>query len=112
MSAEVRFGFRRWFRFSRLVDSDHSELIPLALTQTRHSCLQLINGGHAVLIISDQSIKPASELVFLLDDVVGDGSASIILRFLPSQCDGFIVKINNLWLSRLTWRSLKKYLLN
>ena len=102
MSRKVRFSFVAWPRLSRLVDRHNPELIPLALTQTRHPRLQLINGGHAVIIISDQSIKPASELVFLLDDEVSDRSSSIISWFVPSQSHTFIIKVNNSWLSRFT----------
>ena len=101
----MRFGFWRWVRFSCLVDSDHPELIPLAFAETRYPCFQLINGGHTVLVVSDECIKPSSELVLLLDDVVGDGSASIVLGLLPAQCDGLVVKVNNLWFTRLTGRS-------
>ena len=87
VSAEVGFGFGGRLRLSGLVDSDHSELVPLALAKAWHSRLQLVNGGHTVLVIGDEGIKPATELVFLLNDVVCDGSTAVILGFSPSECD-------------------------
>ena len=105
MPAEVRFGFGGRLRLSGLVDGDHSELVPLALAQARHSRLQLVDCCCAVLVVSDESIKPSSELVFLLDDVVTDGTATVALWFLPPQCDGFVVKVNNLWFTGLAGRS-------
>ena len=105
VSAEVGFGFGGRLRLSGLVDSDHSELVPLAFTQAGHAGLQLVNGGDTVLVVSDESIKPTSELVFLLDDVVTDGTATIALGFLPPQCDGFVVKVDNLWFTWLAGRS-------
>ena len=109
MSAEVGLGLGRGLRLAGLVDGDDSELVPLALAQPRYSSLQLVNGGHTVLVIGDQRVKPAAKLVFLLNDVVCDGSASVVLGFVPSQCDGFVVEINNLRFARLAWRSCKVY---
>ena len=105
VSAEVGFGFGGRLRLSGLVDSDHSELVPLALTKAGHASLQLVNSRHAVLVVSDEGVKPASELVFLLDDVVADGTAAIALRLLPPECDGFVVKVDNLGFTRLAGRS-------
>ena len=105
VSAEVRFGLGRGIWLSSLVDSDHSELVPLAFTQAGHASLQLVNGGDTVLVVSDESIKPTSELVFLLDDVVADRPATIALWFLPPQRDGFVVKVDDLWFTRLAGRS-------
>ena len=62
----------------------------------------------AVLIISYEGIKPAAELVLLLDDIVCDGTASIVLGFVPPQRDRFVVKVNNLgfaWLARRFWEN-------
>ena len=103
--AEVRFGFGGRLRLSGLVDGDHSELVPLALAQTRHSGLQLVDCRRAVLVIGDESIKPAAELVFLLNDIVRDGTATVLLGLVPSQCDRLVVEVDNLWLSRGTGRS-------
>ena len=105
MPAEVRFGFGRRLGLSGLVHGDHSELVPLALTQPRYSRLQLVNCGHTVLVIGDQGVKPAAKFVFLLNDVVCNGTAAVIFGFIPSQCDGFVVEINNLGFARLAWRS-------
>ena len=87
--------------FSCLVDGHNSELVPLALAQTRYPGLELVNGGHAVVIIRDQSVKPAAKLVFLLNNEVCDRSASVIRGFVPSECDTLIVKVNNSRFSRL-----------
>ena len=88
-----------------LVDRHDPELVPLALAQPRHPRLQLVNGRHAVVVIRDESVKPAAEFVFLLNDVVCNGTAAVIFGFIPSQCDGFVVEINNLGFARLAWRS-------
>ena len=109
MSTQVRLGLGRGLGLAGLVDGDNPELIPLALAQPRYSRLQLVDGGHTVLVIGDQRVKPAAKLVFLLNDVVCDGSATVVLGFVPSQCDGFVVEINNLGFPRLAWRSFKKY---
>ena len=102
VSAEVRFGFRGRLRLSGLVDGDHSELVPLALAQARHSRLQLVDCCCAVLVVRDESIKPAAELVFLLNDIVRDRAATILLGLVPSQRDRLVVEVDNLWLSRGT----------
>ena len=103
--AEVRFGFGGRLRLSGLVDGDHSELVPLALAQARHSRLQLVDGGCAVLVVGDEGVEPAAKLVFLLNDVVGDRSTTILLGFVPSQGDRLVVKVNNLGFSRGAGRS-------
>ena len=105
VSAEVGFGFGGRLRLSGLVDSDHSELVPLALAKAWHSRLQLVNGGSAVLVVGDESVEPAAELVFLLDDVVGDGAATVLLRLVPSQRHRLVVEVDNLRLSRCAGRS-------
>jgi hypothetical protein len=68
--AQVRFGFGGGLRLAGLVDGDDPELVPLSLAEARHTRLQLVDGGGAVLIVSDKGIKPSSEFVFLLDNVV------------------------------------------
>ena len=87
VSAEVGFGFRRGFGLSRLVDCDDPELVPLALAQPRHPGLELVDGGHAVLVVRDEGVEPAAELVLLLDDVVCDGPPAVVLGLVPAQCD-------------------------
>ena len=104
MSAQVRFGLGARLGLSRLVDGDHTELVDLALAQPRHPRLQLVDGGHAVLVISNESIKPAAKLVLLLNDVVRDRAATVILGFVPTQGDGLVVKVNNLGFAGLAWR--------
>ena len=103
MAGKMWFSFITWPRFSGFVDSNNPELVPLALAETGHPCLQLVDGGHAVVIVRDQSVKPASKLVLLLDDKMGDWPSSVISRFVPSQCYTFVVKINNSRLSGLSW---------
>ena len=105
VSAEVGFGLRRWVGLSCLVDGDHSELVPLAFTQPGHASLQLVDGRHTVLVVGDEGIEPAAELVFLLDDVVADGAAAVTLGLLPPECDGLVVEVDNLWFTRLAGRS-------
>merc|ERR1719384_2567279 len=63
VSAEVGFGFGRGFGLSRLVDCDDPELVPLALAQPRHPGLELVDGRHAVLVVRDEGVEPAAELV-------------------------------------------------
>ena len=87
VSAEVGFGFGRGFGLSRLVDCDDPELVPLALAQPRHPGLELVDGRHAVLVVRDEGVKPAAELVLLLDDVVCDGPPAVVLGLVPAQCD-------------------------
>ena len=87
VSAEVGFGFRRGFGLSRLVDCDDPELVPLALAQPRHPGLELVDGRHAVLVVRDEGVEPAAELVLLLDDVVCDGPPAVVLGLVPAQCD-------------------------
>merc|ERR1712183_512358 len=65
-----------------------------------HACFQLLNGGDAIIIISDKSIKPATKFVLLLDDVVTNGSATSIFRFAPSQSHRFVVKVHDLGFTR------------
>ena len=78
------FSFITWPRFSCLVDGHNPELVPLALAKPRHPRLQLVDGGHAIVVVRDQGVKPTSELVFLLDDKMSDGPASVISGFVPS----------------------------
>lgn len=80
-------GFGGGVGLSGLVDGNHPELVPLALAQAGHACLQLVDGGCAVLVVCDEGIEPASELVFLLDDVVGDGPAPVVLGLVPPKGD-------------------------
>merc|ERR1712211_140966 len=103
---KVGFGFGGRLRLSGLVDSDHSELVPLALAQAWHSRLQLVNSGSAVLVVGDESVEPAAELVFLLDDIMGDGAATVLLRLVPSQRHRLVVEVDNLGFSRGTGRSV------
>ena len=105
VSAEVGFGFGGRLGLSGLVDSDHSELVPLALAQARHSRLQLVDCCCAVLVVGDESVKPAAKLVFLLNDIVRDRAATILLGLVPSQCDRLVVEVDNLRLSRCAGRS-------
>lgn len=46
----------------------------------------------AVLVVRDQRVKPAAELVFLLDDVVGDGAPAVLLGLLPPQGHRLVVE--------------------
>ena len=74
------------------------------------SGLELVNSCHAVVVVRDESVKPAAELVFLLDDEVSDGAATAVSRFIPAQRHTLVVKINNSRLSGLTgrlWRRKK-----
>lgn len=70
VSAKVGSGLRRWLRFSGFVHSNNAELVPLALAQSRHPSLQVLDGGDAVRIVRNQGVKPAAELVLLLNDVM------------------------------------------
>ena len=94
-----------WVGFAGFVNCDYAELIPLALAEARNSGLQLVNCGCAVLVVCDESVEPAAELVFLLDDVVGDGAATVLLRLVPSQRHRLVVEVDNLGFSRGTGRS-------
>ena len=105
MSAEVGLGLGRGVRLARLIDRDDAKLIPLALAEAGHPRLQLVNRGHAVLVVRDEGVKPAAEFVFLLDDVVGDGTPAVVLGLVPSQCHGFVVKVHNFRLARGAGRS-------
>ena len=98
-------GFGGGVGLSGLVDGNHPELVPLALAQAGHACLQLVDGGCAVLVVCDEGIEPASELVFLLDDVMRNWATTILFWLVPSESDRFVVKVNNLWLTRLAGRS-------
>lgn len=101
----MRFSFRTRIGFSGLVDSNDPELIPFTLTETWNPGLQLIYSCYTVLIVCDKGIEPAAEFVFLLNDIVRNGTATIMFGFIPSQGDRFVVKINNLRFSRCTRRS-------
>ena len=102
MSAEVWLGLGRGVGLARLVDRNDTELVPLALAQAGHPRLQLVDGRHAVLVVRDEGVEPAAEFVFLLDDVVGDGPAAVVLGLVPPQGDGFVVKVHD---SRLAGRA-------
>ena len=85
-----------WVGFTGFVNCDHAELIPLALAEARNSRLQLVNCGRAVLVVCDESVEPAAEFVFFLNDVVCDGTTSVVLWFVPPEGYGFVVKVHNL----------------
>ena len=87
VSGEVGLSLVTGPGLARLVDRDYPELVPLALAQARHSRLQLVDCCCAVLVVSDESVKPAAELVFLLNDIVRDGAATVLLGLVPSQRD-------------------------
>ena len=53
--------------------------------QSRHPSLQLSDSGATVCVISDESFEPAAKLVLLLDDVVGDGTATVCDRLVPPE---------------------------
>ena len=81
---QVGLGLIAWPRLPGLVNRHNPELVPLALAQTRHPGLQLVNCGAAVVIIRDEGVKPAAEFVFLLDDEMCDGPTSVISGLVPS----------------------------
>lgn len=104
VSAEMRLGLQTWPGFSSLVHGHDPELVPFALAQSWNPRLQLIDDGAAVVIVRDQRVKPASELVLLLNDVVSDGPATIVSWLLPSQGHGLVVEVYNVRLLWSTWR--------
>ena len=63
-------GVRWRIRFASLVDSNDSELVPFALTEAWNARFQLLDGGHTVVVVGDEGVEPASEFVFLLNNVV------------------------------------------
>jgi len=95
---------RRRFRLSGLVDGDDPKLIPLSFAQAWHASLQLVDLCFAVRVVRDQRIEPAAKLILLLDHVVRDGTATIVLGLVPPQRDGLVVEVYDLWLARLAWR--------
>ena len=105
MSAEMglRLRWRVWL--AGLVDRNHTELIPLALAEAGHTRLQLVYRCRTVLVVCDESVEPAAEFVFFLNDVVCDRTSAVVLGFVPAQGHGFVVKVNNLGLTRRAWRS-------
>ena len=65
--------------------------------QTVSTCLpgfQLLNGRRAVLVVGDESIEPTAKLVLLLDDVVGDGTSTVVRRWAPTKGHRLVVKVN------------------
>ena len=59
------------FTFSRhqkrnLILPIEDDYIPFSLTESRNPGLQLLNGGGTVVVVRDESVKPASKLVLLL----------------------------------------------
>ena len=80
----------------------------ITFAEPGNSGLELVNSGHAVIVVRDESIKPAAELVFLLDDEVGDRSSSAVGWFVPAQSDALVVKVHNARLPRLTGRLWKQ----
>ena len=99
---------RARIRLSCLVDRDDPELVPLALAQAGHAGLQLVDCGLAVLVVGDQGVEPSAELVLLLDDVVGDGSAAVVLGLVPPQGHGLVVEVGDLGLAGLAGRSCSR----
>ena len=91
-------GFRGRLGFAGLVDGDDPELVPLALAEAGHARLQLVYRRHAVLVVRDEGVEPAAELVFLLDDVVGDGAPTVVLRLLPPEGHRLVVEVDNVGL--------------
>ena len=82
--AKVRFCFKAWPRLSGFVNSNNTKLVPFSFTETRNSCFQFINNSTTVGIICHKSIKPATKSVFFLNNVMCDGSATIICGPVPS----------------------------
>ena len=101
MSAEVRFRVRRGVRLSGLVDGDDPELVPLSLAKSGHAGLQVVDRRVAVLVVGDEGVKPAAKLVLLLNDVVRDRPAAVVLRLVPLQGHGLVVEVCDLGLSWL-----------
>ena len=58
VSTEMRFSFKTRPGFSSLVNSYNPELIPFTLTQPWNPSFKLVNSSTAVIIVSNQSIKP------------------------------------------------------
>lgn len=58
-------------------------------------------------IISDESIKPASKLVLLLDDVVRNGSTTSVLWLGPTEGDRLVVEVHDARLARSAGRFWK-----
>ena len=81
---QVGLGLVARPRLPGLVGRHDPELIPLALAQTWHPGLQLVNRGATVVVVRDEGVKPAAEFVFLLDDEMCDRSTSVISGLVPS----------------------------
>ena len=97
------FGLAAWPRLASFVDSNHPELVPLAFAKTRDPGLQLINNGAAVAVVGDQSVKPPSKLVLLLNDVVSDWPPAVRLRLLPSKRNRLVVEVRDVGFLWRTW---------
>ena len=93
MSAEVGLGLETGERLPCLVDGHYAELVPLALAEPGHARLQLVDGGAAVVIVRHEGVEPSAELVLLLDDVVGDGTAAVVQRLVPLQGHRLVVEL-------------------
>ena len=76
----------------------------LTFTEPGNSGLQLVNGGHAVIIVRDESVKPPAELVLLLNDEMCDGTASTVRGLVPPESDALVVEVHYAGLSGLTGR--------
>jgi hypothetical protein len=59
-------------------------------------------------IIRDESIKPASKLVLLLDDVVRNGSTASVLGLGPTEGDRLVVEVHDARLARSAGRFWKR----
>ena len=55
----MRLGLKAWPGFSRLVNRDDPELVPLALAEAGHAGLQLVYRRAAVVVVRYQRVKPA-----------------------------------------------------
>ena len=101
---EVGLGLVAGPGLARLVDGHDAELVPLALAQPRHPRLQLVDGRHAVVVVRDEGVEPAAELVLLLDDEVGDGPPAVVSGLVPAQRHALVVEVHDARLPRLGGR--------
>ncbi len=98
------FSFGGRIGFAGLVHGNYSELIPLSFAEAGHTGLQLVYGRCAVLVVCYESVEPAAKFVFFLNDVVCDGTASVVLGFVPAECHGLVVEVDNLGFTRRAGR--------
>ena len=81
---QVGLGLVARPRLPGFVGRHDPELIPLALAQTWNASFQFLDGGGAIVVIGDQCVEPTAEFVFLLNNVVTNGSSTSVFGFGPT----------------------------